>query len=312
MLKKVALALAWVMIVGTYSTAHAQQTEPGLNDWAAAMADNYTVYPDQQYGFASNVPLKLDVWQAQTKEPAPTLIYYHGGGWWFGDRMGAVPLLMPWLARGWNVVNVEYRMLGTALAPAAVEDARCALRWVYRNAKQFHLDTDYIVVTGHSAGGHLALMAGMLQASDGLDNECPADPAMGEKPLKVAAIVDWYGPADLPDLLSGPNRKTYAVAWLGGELDRDAQAKRVSPVDYVRPGLPPIFIVHGNQDPVVPYSESVRLHKELDQAHVPNELYTIEGGKHGQFGAANDIAAYRAMWKFLETNVPGLPKVNTP
>ena len=114
MLKKVALALAWVMILGTYSTAHAQQTEPGLNDWAAAMADNYTVYPDQQYGFASNVPLKLDVWQAQTKQPAPTLIYYHGGGWWFGDRMGAVPLLMPWLARGWNVVNVEYRMLGTA------------------------------------------------------------------------------------------------------------------------------------------------------------------------------------------------------
>ncbi len=312
MLRKIALILVLMMAAGVYSSAQSQATRHDLNDWAAAMADNYTVYPDQQYGFASNVPLKLDVWQAQTKEPAPTLIYYHGGGWWFGDRMGAVPLLIPWLARGWNVVNVEYRMLGTAPAPAAVEDARCALRWVYRNAKQFHLDTDHIVVTGHSAGGHLALMAGMLQASDGLDNDCPADPEVGEKPLKVAAIVDWYGPADLPDLLSGPNRKTYAVAWFGSELDRDAQAKRVSPVDYVRPGLPPIFIVHGNQDPVVPYSESVRLHQELDQAHVPNELYTIQGGKHGQFGAANDMAAYRAMWKFLEANVPGLPKANTP
>jgi acetyl esterase/lipase len=220
--------------------------------------------------------------------------------------MGAVPQLMPFLARGWNVVNVEYRMLGTALAPAAVEDTRCALRWVYRNAEKFHFDTTRIVVTGHSAGGHLALMAGMLRASDGLDNDCPADPDMGEKPLKVAAIVDWYGPADLSDLVSGPNRKTYAVAWFGGELDRDAQAKRVSPVNYVRPGLPPIFIAQGNQDPVVPYSESVHLHQELDVAHVPNELYTIQGGKHGQFGAANDKAAYRAMWKFLEANVPRL------
>lgn len=103
-------------------------------------------------------------------------------------------------------------MSGTALAPAAVEDARCALRWVYRNAEHFHLDTGRIIVTGHSAGGHLALMVGMLQDSDGLDNNCPADPAMGDLPLKVAAVVDRYGPTDISDLIAGPNRKTYAVA----------------------------------------------------------------------------------------------------
>lgn len=311
MLNKVALTLMLTLIAGVYAKAQQQTDAQNLNDWAASMSDQYLVYPDQQYGFASGVPLKLDVWQANTTEAVPTVIYYHGGGWWFGDRMGATVFMMPWLARGWNVINVEYRMLGTALAPAAVEDARCALRWVYTNAKKFHIDTNSILVTGHSAGGHLALMAGMLRASDGLDNDCPADPAYGDKPLKVAAIVDWYGPADLPDLLSGPNRKTYAVAWFGGELDREAQAKRVSPVNYVRPGLPPVFIVHGNEDPVVPYSESVRLHRELDAAHVPNQLYTVESGKHGQFGAANDIAAYRAMWKFLEVNVPGLPRLET-
>jgi acetyl esterase/lipase len=302
--KKFAVAAGLALMMGMLSTARAQQS---LNDWAASLNEGYLVYPDQQYNYSSAVSLKLDVWQAQAKESVPTVIYYHGGGWFFGDRIGALPYLMPWLARGWNVVNVEYRMSGTALAPAAVEDARCALRWVYRNAQQFHLDTERIIVTGHSAGGHLALMAGMLQDSDGLDNDCPADPTM-DVPMKVAAVVDWYGPTDLPDLIDGANRKTYAVAWFGGLMNRDAEARRVSPLQYVRSGLPPIFIVHGNEDPTVPYSQSVRLHEELDRKHVTNRLYTIAQGKHGMFGADNDIAAYKEMWDFLEANVPSLPR----
>jgi acetyl esterase/lipase len=293
-----------VYCLAVAAPAHTQQN---LNNWAAALSENYLVFPDQQYSYASGDSLKLDVWQAQTKDPVPTVIYYHGGGWFFGDRTGAVPYLMPWFARGWNIINVEYRMSGTALAPAAVEDARCALRWVYRNAKQFHLNTDQIIVTGHSAGGHLALMAGMLRESDGLDNDCPSDPAMGEPEMKVAAIVDWYGPTDIPDLLDGSNRKTFAVAWLGASVDRAEQARRVSPLQYVRPGLPPVFIVHGNEDPVVPYTESERLHELLDAKHVPNQLYTIKNGKHGFFGPQDDVAAYQAMWTFLEANIPALP-----
>lgn len=304
MSKKRIIGIVIAILLGSMGSLFAQQS---VNDWASSLSEGYLLYPDQQYSYATATSLKLDVWQAQTKESVPTVIYYHGGGWFFGDRTGAVPFLMPWLARGWNVINVEYRMSGTALAPAAVEDARCALRWVYRNAKQFHLDTDRIIVTGHSAGGHLALMAGMLQESDGLDNDCPADPAMGEPEMKVAAVVDWYGPTDVPDLLEGSNRKTYAVAWLGSLIDRTREAQRVSPLQYVRAGLPPIFIVHGNEDPVVPYSHSERLHELLDAKHIPNQLYTIQYGKHGAFGSENDVAAYHAMWDFLEANVPTLP-----
>ena len=277
-------------------------------DWATGASDRYLVYPDQSYGFFSGVSLKLDVWQAQTRDPVPTVVYYHGGGWFFGDRTGALPYLMPWLVRGWNVVNVEYRMSGTALAPAAVEDARCALRWVYRNANQFHLDTSRIIVTGHSAGGHLALMAGMLSDADGLDNNCPADSANGDVPLKVSAIVDWYGPTDVSDLIAGPDRKTYAVAWLGSLPDQQDEARRVSPLTYVRAGLPPILIIHGDSDPVVPYSQSQHLHAELDKLNVQNELYTVPHGGHGMFGADADVEAYRHVWEFLERYVPSLPK----
>ncbi len=305
MLKGIMMAATIGFIVAGATNVPAQRN---LDDWAAAASNLYQIYHDQQYGFESGVPLELDVWQAQAKESVPTVVYYHGGGWMSGNRTDAVRYMMPWIVRGWNVIDVEYRLSGTALAPAAVEDARCALRWVYRNAKQFHLDTDRIIVTGDSAGGHLALMTGMLLDSDGFDNECPIDPSIGDKPLKVAAIVDWYGPTDLNELIEGPKQSFYAVAWFGSEIDREAQARRVSPLNYIRPGLPPVFIVHGNEDPIVPYTESVRLHEGLDRAHVPNQLYTVQGGKHGQFGAENNIAIYRAMWNFLETNMPSLPQ----
>ncbi len=274
--------------------------------WSESVSQNYLVYPDQVYGFQSGVQLKLDVWQAQSEVAVPTVVYYHGGGWFFGDRTGAVPYFMPWVARGWNVVNVEYRMSGTAPAPAAVEDARCALRWVYRNAKQFHLDTSRIIVTGHSAGGHLALMAGMLQDSDGLDDDCPADDTI-DVPMTVSAVIDWYGPTDLWDLIQGTDRKTYAVAWFAGLTDKAAEAKRMSPLTYVHPALPPILILQGDQDPTVPYTESVHLHALLDAAHQPNELYTVPGGTHGMFGKEADERAYEHVWAFLEKYVPSLP-----
>ena len=305
MLKRIMMAATIGFMAAGATIVPAQRN---LDDWAAAASNLYQIYHDQQYGFASGVPLELDVWQAQAKESVPTVIYYHGGGWMSGNRTDAVRYMLPWIVRGWNVIDVEYRLSGTALAPAAVEDARCALRWVYRNAKQFRLDTDRIIVTGDSAGGHLALMTGMLRDSHGFDNECPINPSIDEKPLKVAAIVDWYGPTDLNELIEGPKQSFYAVAWFGSEIDREAQARRVSPLNYIRPGLPPVFIVHGNEDPIVPYTESVRLHEGLDRAHVPNQLYTVQGGKHGQFGVENNIAIYRAMWNFLETNVPLLPQ----
>jgi dipeptidyl aminopeptidase/acylaminoacyl peptidase len=150
-------------------------------------------------------------------------------------------------------------------------------------------------------------MAGMLTEDAGLDNNCPSDPNYAEPPLKVAAVVDWYGPTDIGDLLTGPNRKTYAVSWLGSLPDRSAVARRVSPLTYVRAGLPPILMIHGDSDPVVPYSHSLRLHEELDKVHAPNEFYTVPHGLHGAFGDEADIEAYRHVWEFLEKYAPSFP-----
>jgi len=181
-----------------------------------------------------------------------------------------------------------------AQAPAAVEDCRCALRWVIQNAKQYGVDVNRIVVAGDSAGGHLALTTAMLPASAGLDRQCP-----GPDNLKVAAVVNWYGISDVNELLDGPNMKPYAVTWLGSATDREQIAKRVSPLTYVRAGLPPVFTIHGDADPTVPYTQSVRLHKALTDAGVANELMTIPGGKHG-FDCCNLAQRTNAYTKIRE------------
>jgi len=263
--------------------------------WAARMENTYRIVPNVTYLTASNWEAKLDLFVTRTPDkPQPTLIFIHGGGWTGGNKEGRDLAILPYLDMGMNVVNVEYRLARVAQAPAAVEDCRCALRWVIQNAKQYGVDVNRIVVSGDSAGGHLALTTAMLPASAGLDRQCP-----GPDNLKVAAVVNWYGISDVNELLDGPNMKPYAVTWLGSATDREQIAKRVSPLTYVRAGLPPVFTIHGDADPTVPYTQSVRLHKALTDAGVANELMTIPGGKHG-FDCCNLAQRTNAYTKIRE------------
>jgi acetyl esterase/lipase len=276
----------------------------GTSAFTAQAQVAYRVVPNITYLTANNYDLKLDMYQARERgsaagndaqtAPQATVIYIHGGGWVAGSKEANVLNLLPYFEMGWNVVNVEYRLARVSLAPAAVEDCLCALRWVIHNAKEYNVDTNRIVVTGNSAGGHLALTTGMIPASAGLDRQCP-----GPEELKVAAIVNWYGITDVADLLDGPNRKTYAVAWLGSLENRQQLAARISPLTYVRSGLPPILSIQGDADPTVPYTHSVRLHAALEKAGIPNKLITVPGGGHGNFKPEEYPRLYREIREFL-------------
>jgi acetyl esterase/lipase len=266
--------------------------------WATHAVNEYQVFPNLTYLTASNYESKLDVYKRRDATgPQRTLIFIHGGGWIQGSKEQSVMSIVPWLEMGWNVVNVEYRLGRVALAPAAVEDCLCALRYVAAQAKTYDIDTGRIVLTGESAGGHLALTTGMIPESAGLDRQCPGAPLP-----KVAAIIDWYGIADVVDLLDGPNRKTYAVAWLASLPNREEVARRVSPLTYVRPGLPPILAIQGDADPTVPYQHSVRLTEALSKVDVPTQLVTIPGGKHGGFSPDERTKIYLAIREFLAKN----------
>ena len=275
----------------------AAHDEASASDWASLVGIEYRIQPNVVYKVANGYEAKLDVYYPRHAEagPRPTVIYIHGGGWTGGTKEASVFNLLPYLRMGFNAVNVEYRLARNSLAPAAVEDCRCALRWVIRNAERYQIDTSKLVVTGGSAGGHLSLMTGILDPAAGLDNECP-----GSEDLKVAAVVNFYGITDVADLLQGPHQQRYAVTWLGGMPDRKAVAKRASPLTYVRKGLPPILTIHGDADTVVPYVHATRFHQALDAAGVANELLTIPGAGHGGFNAEQTLKVKRTIERFLK------------
>ena len=103
---------------------------------------------------------------------------------------------------------------------------------------------------------------------------------------------------DLIERASGPSGN-YTQAWLGSVPNREAIAKRVSPLTYVRPGLPPVLTIHGDADPTVPYEHAVRLKEALDSAGVSNQLVTIAGGLHGRFTEDENMMIYRTIRTFL-------------
>ena len=280
---------------------------------SVALFQQVRVVPNVVYERANGWEGKLDIYArrnqgatpAQPGPPTPTVIFIHGGGWVQGTKEGSALRALPYIAMGYSVVNVEYRLANVSLAPAAIEDCRCALRWIVAHAKEYNLDPDRLIVAGESAGGHLALTTGMIPASAGFDRTCYQ---MNEP--RVAAIVDFFGITDIADLLDGPNKKPfpeswpYTVQWLGNQPNRAELAKAASPLTYVKSGMPPTIMIHGDADNLVPYEHSIKLRDALQQAGVPNELITIPKGGHGIWSPDEWQRAFAAIEKFLAAHVP--------
>lgn len=291
---RLAVLFALVVIAGV---SLAQQ--PSFPSWTTNATNDYRIVAGITYSTASSYDCKLDVYARRgSSMPLPTVIYFHGGGWVGGTKEASLMGILPYLEKGLHVVNVEYRLAKVSPAPAAVQDCRLALRWVFKNAKEYGFDTTRIILTGGSAGGHLALITGMLDASAGLDLPTDWDYATVEP--KTSAIINWFGITDVNDLLEGKNEQRYAVYWLANQKEKDAIARSVSPLTYVRKGIPPILTIHGDMDPLVPYSQAVRFHASLEQAGVQNTLITIPGGKHGGFTKEQMGMIWDSIWKFLK------------
>jgi acetyl esterase/lipase/peptidoglycan/xylan/chitin deacetylase (PgdA/CDA1 family) len=277
----------------------------GPDKWVDYASADYDILPNITYSIANNTELKLDLYLPKNRSaPNPTLMLFHGGGWVDGQKERNVFQLLPYLSLGWAVINVEYRLARNTPAPAAVEDCRCALRWVSYHAKEYSLDASKIVLTGTSAGGHLSLITGMLPAQSVFDRQCPTDSSTrwreGTEPkTNVAAIINWYGITDVAELIDGPNAKHYAMEWFGSMSNREELARQLSPISYVRAGLPPILTIHGDQDDIVPYTQAARLHAALDKAGAPNQLVTLRGRKHGGFNRQDLVNSYAVIREFL-------------
>ena len=264
---------------------------------------------DIVYHSVEGIDLKLDIhlpeawmagppwWSDKGLGKRPVLFYIHGGGYIVDNKESRQLRLLPYIAHDWIVVNINYRLAHQAKAPAAIADCLKALEWVYENAEKYQIDTHRIVVSGDSAGGHLALMTGMLKEGDSL---CGGKYVVGKK-NRVAAIINWFGITDFT--FQDPyQRDIYKTPhdWFDPNDDYEELTTSLSPVNYVRKGGVPVLTIHGSIDPAVPPVQAELLHKKLKEAGVMEKLIMIPGKKHGNFSDKERIMIFKKTINFLK------------
>jgi len=214
------------------------------------------------------------------RRPFPLVVWIHGGAWLSGDKdWNNVKYLV---RHGYALASVDYRFSTEARFPAQIQDCNAAMNFILAHATNFGIDPRRFVVAGGSAGGHLALLLGFARTN----TEFGADPAV--KPL---AILDFFGPTDFNHMLddlttihseSGLHLLHDAGPKLLGEpVDQPSErAKNASPITYVNTACPPVLILQGGRDELVPARQSRRLQSALGQAGVKNQLILIEAAGH--------------------------------
>ena len=152
--------------------------------------------------------------------------------------------------------------------------------------------------------GRTASTSGLNSGGQGFTRACAGGAFRGLETTvpKVAAIINWYGITDVTEMLAGANARSYAAQWLGAATNRNEVARSVSPLSYVRSGLPPILSIQGDADPIVPYSQNTRLHDALNNVGSANELLPVPGGGHGNFKAEERTKIYVKIREFLAKN----------
>ncbi len=234
---------------------------------------------------------KLDLYlpEQPDNKPRPLLVWIHGGGWRGGSKAGGPSAGM--VGKGYIAASVEYRFSQKALFPAQIQDCQAALRWLRANSKKYGIDPERVGVWGGSAGGHLSALVG---TAGGKQAFAPIG-GHAEQSDRVQAVCNFYGPANFTSVMQQAaddqnvknifkfNTPTDPYSGLiGVALDTDRKkTDAVSPVHYVSKDCPPMLILHGMKDALVPYAQSVELAAALRGKGVEVLFQTLPGAGHG-------------------------------
>jgi acetyl esterase/lipase len=277
----------------------------------------FTVLPDVQYCTGGGKPLLMDVFvpQHRTRTPTPAVLWIHGGGWERGDKNGnsGAQLLAD---EGFVTASLFYRLSGDSPFPADIEDCKCAIRFLRANAAKYGVDPDRVGVAGASAGGHLAELVATADQSAGLEG----NGGWQNVSSKVQAASAYYGVSDFTVGATQFQHHTGLVVlklFRGTEKDKPELYRKASPIFYVSKDDPPLLLVHGEKDDLVPFDQSVRMAEAYRRAALSVEFIAVKNAGHDfeQVGDAPVSPSVEAIRQrtidFFERNLVSAPADRT-
>ncbi|MGL6075589.1 MAG: alpha/beta hydrolase fold domain-containing protein [Fimbriiglobus sp.] len=255
-----------VLVLTTTSVAFAQTSK------GPKLPDGTSVNKDLAYG--KHERQKLDLFVPKSETPLPVVIWIHGGGWEAGDKSGNPAIAL--LTQGYAVVGINYRLSQHAVFPAQIEDCKAAIRYLRDNAKKHNLDPDHFAVWGASAGGHLSLLLGTSHGVKDLEGE------ESKTSTQVQAVCDWFGPTDLVKLSPSFAKNNPITKLIGGTTGEKADlAKAANPITHLTKDDAPVLIFHGDEDSLVPLSQSELFAAAAKKTGIECELVTFNKANHG-------------------------------
>ncbi len=262
--------------------------------------------PDVEYAKIGDRSLRMNIVSpASGNGPFPLIVYIQGSGWLPQNLYTAIPQLSDFAHHGYVVASVEYRPSNEAKFPAQIQDVKAAIRYLRANADSYQIDPDRVGVWGDSSGGHLAALVG---TSEGVEKFKTADHK--NQSDGVSAVVDFYGPTDFLQMSKYPSTVDHDAAnspesmLVGGPIQENKEKVReANPITYISKDrtLPPFLIMHGDQDELVPFNQSVLLYNALKGAGQDVTFYKVKGAGHGVRFWTEDVLD--TVQKFFDANL---------
>ena len=261
--------MAWFRILILVLLAHNHVEQP-----------KFTVVSDVQYCTGRGKPLLMDIFvpRQPTRALTPAILWLHGGGWERGDKNGNSGALL--LAdAGFVTASIFYRLSGDDPFPADIEDCKCAIRYLRANATKYRIDPNRIGVAGASAGGHLAELVATADEKAGLEGSG----GWPDVSSRVQAASAYYGVSDFTVgamQFQHHTGKVVVKLFRGDESAKPALYRQASPIRYVSKDGPPLLLVHGEQDDLVPFSQSVEMTRAYQDTGLTVEFIPVKNAGH--------------------------------
>lgn len=290
------------------SSGDARTTFMPMLRWKTHAMRHVDVIRSVVFREVAGVRLKVDIYKprVQKGDPAagpgpeprllPSLIYIHGGGWVIGSRRQSRFMMFELAQAGYVVFAISYRLAPRFPMPAGIEDCKAAVAWVREHAAQYGGTPDAVVLGG-SAGGHLTAMMALSP------NEPRFQPGFESADTRVRGAVVFYGLPEFVPLLETEGSTNAALAiWM---LEEFVFGKRMSdnreifhvnqPTTYMSKNAPPLLLIHGQNDTLIPVRASRLFAEALRKAGAPRvELCEIPGAQHA-FELAPTLLHQRTM-----------------